>query len=73
MGSEALEISVMCSRTLSLILKLGGLMASLTAIDGGSPIGFGVIGDIGLLVVGGKSWRLLDGRPQVWFVRHLRA
>ena len=54
MGSEALEIAVMCSRTLSLILKLGGLMASLTAIDGGSPIGFGVIGDIGLLVVGGK-------------------
>jgi hypothetical protein len=50
-GVEALEIAVTDSRTLSLILKLGGSMASLTPIEGGSLTAFGMIGDIGLLVL----------------------
>ena len=55
MGSEALEVAVTDSRTLSLILKLGGSIASLTAIEGGSPTEVGEIGDIVLLVVEIKS------------------
>jgi hypothetical protein len=54
-GSEALEVAVTESRTLSLILKLGGSIASLTAIEGGSPTEVGEIGDIVLLVVEIKS------------------
>jgi hypothetical protein len=54
-GSEALEVAVTESRTLELILKLGGSIASLTAIEGGSPAEVGGVGDIVLLVVGDKS------------------
>jgi hypothetical protein len=52
-GVEALEIAVTDSRTLLLILKLGGSIASLTAIEGGGPtVPFAMIGDIGLFVSG---------------------
>jgi hypothetical protein len=43
-GSEALEVAVTDSRTLSLILKLGGLTASCTAIEGGGVIDMFEIG-----------------------------
>lgn len=61
-GPEALDTAVTDSSTFAPSAKLGGLMARLTAIEGGAMTGSGLIPNIGPIAVGDGERRGLGGR-----------